>query len=157
MSKWISIEAAAAKYIISEKVLLSLEKSGGMPVKYQNGKTYIYEPYIDYNLHHKCDGITHELLDTFEEFCISKTVICNQNLETIRRQDEIIKHQRKIIENLKEVQNTMSTQDIRLRDCKHELIIYKNTYSNLNWKIRIYLLFETMIIKIQRLYENLTK
>ena len=157
MSKWISIEAAATKYRISEKVLLSWEKSGAMPVKYQNGQTYVYETYIDYSMHYRCDSITRELLDTFEEFCMNKTAICNQNLETIRHQDEIIRHQRKIIENLKEVQKTMNTQDIRLRDCKHELIIYKNTYSNLDWKTRIYLLFETMIIKIQRLYENLAK
>lgn len=152
MSKWISIEAASIKYEISEKVLLVWGNQGVMPIKRKNGVTYVYTPYIDYSIHQKCDSMTSELLDTLEELCLSKTAICNQNLQTIKHQNEIIMHQRRIIESLKEVQSTMRSQDLRLRDCRRELMIYKNKYYRANWKTKICLQFERMMIKLQRFF-----
>ena len=88
MSKWISVEEAAAKYGINKEVIWLWAEMKRFPMSYEKGITVVDEESVEGFLFQNKDRITAEYIDTLEELCIEKANICNLYAEIIGCQDK---------------------------------------------------------------------
>lgn len=125
MSKWISVEEAAAKYGINKEVIWLWAEMKRFPMSYEKGITVVDEESVEGFLYQNKDRITAEYIDTLEELCIEKANICNLYAEIIGCQDKELLCQREQIARINEILSAMERQDARLRDCKKVLTKYE--------------------------------
>jgi hypothetical protein len=128
MSKWISVEEAAAKYGINKEVIWLWAEMKRFPMSYEKGITVVDEESVEGFLFQNKDRITAEYIDTLEELCIEKANICNLYAEIIGCQDKELLCQREQIARISEILSAMERQDVRLRDCKKVLTKYEQEF-----------------------------
>lgn len=128
MPKWISVEAAAAKYGFNKEVILLWAEMKRFSVGYGEPSPVIDERSFQEFLCRMKKGITSEYIDTLEELCMQKTRICDLYVEIIGDQDKELLRQREKIAKIDQIQAAMKMQNDRIKDCKKVFAEYGDTF-----------------------------
>ncbi len=78
MPKWISVEKAVIKYHIEKEAILLWVEMGQFPMLYIDNVPNVDEECILELFRRSKAGITAEYIDTLEQLCIDKTMVCEK-------------------------------------------------------------------------------
>ena len=87
MPKWISVEKAVIKYHIEKEAILLWVEMGQFPMLYINNVPNVDEECILELFRRSKAGITAEYIDTLEQLCIDKTMVCEKYAHIIQLKD----------------------------------------------------------------------
>lgn len=115
MPKWISVEKAVIKYHIEKEAILLWVEMGQFPMLYINNVPNVDEECILELFRRSKAGITAEYIDTLEQLCIDKTMVCEKYAHIIQLKEKEIQLQKEINTLINEIQAAMKRQNERIR------------------------------------------
>ena len=90
MPKWISVEKAVIKYHIEKEAILLWVEMGQFPMLYIDNVPNVDEECILELFRRSKAGITAEYIDTLEQLCIDKTMVCEKYAHIIQLKEKEI-------------------------------------------------------------------
>ena len=104
MPKWISVEKAVIKYHIEKEAILLWVEMGQFPMLYIDNVPNVDEECILELFRRSKAGITAEYIDTLEQLCIDKTMVCEKYAHIIQLKEKEIQLQKEINTSINEIQ-----------------------------------------------------
>ncbi|MFQ9914860.1 MAG: hypothetical protein ACLRXS_22385 [Bacteroides ovatus] len=137
MPKWISVEKAVIKYHIEKEAILLWVEMGQFPMLYINNVPNVDEECILELFRRSKAGITAEYIDTLEQLCIDKTMVCEKYAHIIQLKEKEIQLQKEIKTLINEIQAAMKRQNERIRDLKKAIGENNNVIRSDSWIKRL--------------------
>lgn len=152
MPKWISVQKAAIKYHIEKEAILLWVDMGEFPMTYIDNVPNVDEECILELFRRSKAGITAEYIDTLEQLCIDKTMICEKYAHIIQlkeqeiqlkeqeiqlKEQEIQLKEQEINTLINEIQAAMKRQNERIRDLKRAIGENNNVIRSDSWIKRL--------------------
>ena len=137
MPKWISVEKAVIKYHIEKEAILLWVEMGQFPMLYIDNVPNVDEECILELFRRSKAGITAEYIDTLEQLCIDKTMVCEKCAHIIQLKEEEIQLQKEINTLINEIQAAMKRQNERIRDLKKAIGENNNVIRSDSWIKRL--------------------
>ena len=149
MPKWISVEKAVIKYHIEKEAILLWVEMGQFPMLYIDNVPNVDEECILELFRRSKAGITAEYIDTLEQLCIDKTMVCEKYAHIIQLKEKEIQLQKEIKTLINEIQAAMKRQNERIRDLKKAIGENNNVIRSDGWikRLRIIARFSPQRIK----------
>ena len=133
MPKWISVEKAVIKYHIEKEAILLWVEMGQFPMLYIDNVPNVDEECILELFRRSKAGITAEYIDTLEQLCIDKTMVCEKYAHIIQLKEKEIQLQKEINTSINEIQAAMKRQNERIRDLKKAIGENNNVIRSDSW------------------------
>ena len=133
MPKWISVEKAVIKYHIEKEAILLWVEMGQFPMLYIDNVPNVDEECILELFRRSKAGITAEYIDTLEQLCIDKTMVCEKYAHIIQLKEKEIQLQKEINTLINEIQAAMKRQNERIRDLKKAIGENNNVIRSDSW------------------------
>ena len=137
MPKWISVEKAVIKYHIEKEAILLWVEMGQFPMLYIDNVPNVDEECILELFRRSKAGITAEYIDTLEQLCIDKTMVCENYAHIIQLKEKEIQLQKEINTLINEIQAAMKRQNERIRDLKKAIGENNNVIRSDSWIKRL--------------------
>ena len=137
MPKWISVEKAVIKYHIEKEAILLWVEMGQFPMLYIDNVPNVDEECILELFRRSKAGITAEYIDTLEQLCIDKTMVCEKYAHIIQLKEKEIQLQKEIKTLINEIQAAMKRQNERIRDLKKAIGENNNVIRSDSWIKRL--------------------
>ena len=137
MPKWISVEKAVIKYHIEKEAILLWVEMGQFPMLYIDNVPNVDEECILELFRRSKAGITAEYIDTLEQLCIDKTMVCEKYAHIIQLKEKEIQLQKEINTLINEIQAAMKRQNERIRDLKKAIGENNNVIRSDSWIKRL--------------------
>jgi len=113
MPKWISVEKAVIKYHIEKEAILLWVEMGQFPMLYIDNVPNVDEECILELFRRSKAGITAEYIDTLEQLCIDKTMVCEKYAHIIQLKEKEIQLQKEIMRH--ETARVKNTSYLKIR------------------------------------------
>ena len=137
MPKWISVEKAVIKYHIEKEATLLWVEMGQFPMLYIDNVPNVTKNVFWNSFAEVKAGITAEYIDTLEQLCIDKTMVCEKYAHIIQLKEEEIQLQKEINTLINEIQAAMKRQNERIRDLKKAIGENNNVIRSDSWIKRL--------------------
>ena len=128
---------STAKYHIEKEAILLWVEMGQFPMLYIDNVPNVDEECILELFRRSKAGITAEYIDTLEQLCIDKTMVCEKYAHIIQLKEEEIQLQKEINTLINEIQAAMKRQNERIRDLKKAIGENNNVIRSDGWIKRL--------------------